>query len=83
MIPMSYVEEVPAEEYQEVPSDDSWTDNEDGKEKPETKPDLTSERESETTSALSDRQQSDSQSQQSENKNNTLTNEYNGFFLIF
>jgi len=80
MIPMSYVEEIPAEEYQEVPSDDSWSDNEDGKVKPEMKPEVTSERDSETTSAVSDRQHSDNQSQLSENKNNTLTNEYNGFY---
>ena len=32
MIPMSYVEEIREEEYQEVPSDESWSDD-DGKDK--------------------------------------------------
>lgn len=76
---MSYVEEIQEDEYQDVPSDDSWTDNDEGKDKTLKPDEAASERESETASAISDQQQSDNKSLQSENKNNTLTNDYTGF----
>ena len=73
MIPMSYVEDIPEEEqYQEVPSDDSWTDNEDGKtDKDSTIKRLPDNSPSETASAVSEIKEnletSDSKSQVSEN----------------
>jgi len=78
MIPMSYVEEIREEEYQEVPSDESWSDDE-GKDKTITRgEEITSqENHSVSSSAVSDSRgkESISDGQVSESKHAT---EYNG-----
>jgi hypothetical protein len=91
MIPQTYVQEIVGEEtamYQDVPSDSSWSDNEDGKDKAgQTKSDTPDSGVANSEINQSDPSQSDSksisQSQQSEEKNKTLTNGFVGDFRCF